>query len=203
MVLLTASVVLGVVGTVRYSAPRWPRFAIDSLHRDISLLVIVLLVVHIVTSVLDGFAPIKLTDAVIPFATPYRPLWMGLGALSFDLLIALVITSLMRRRLGYKSWRATHWLAYASWPIASLHGVGTGTDVKSWWLLASLATIRGTRVCARRPWRCRSPPRSRSRSSRSPGRSNMGGRGGRGPLPACFRTRSSPRFGRLPRPRRL
>ena len=136
MVLLTASVVLGVVGTVRYSAPRWPRFAIDSLHRDISLLVIVLLVVHIVTSVLDGFAPIRLTDAVIPFATPYRPLWMGLGALSFDLLIALVITSLMRRRLGYKSWRATHWLAYASWPIAILHGVGTGTDVKSWWLLA-------------------------------------------------------------------
>ena len=93
-----------------------------------------LLVLHIVTSVLDGFAPIDLTDAVIPFASAYRPLWMGLGALSFDLLLALVITSLMRRRLGYRSWRAIHWLAYASWPIAVFHGLGTGSDTKLWWM---------------------------------------------------------------------
>lgn len=136
LVLLTVSVVLGILGSLRYSAgPRWPRFAIDSLHRDTSLLVIVLLVLHVITSVLDGFAPIKLTDAIIPFATPYRPLWMGLGALSFDLLIALVVTSLLRRRIGYRSWRAIHWLAYASWPVAVLHGLGTGTDVKTWWML--------------------------------------------------------------------
>jgi sulfoxide reductase heme-binding subunit YedZ len=136
LVLLTVSVVLGILDSVRFSAgPRWPRFAIDSLHRDSSLLVIVLLVLHVVTSVLDGFAPIKLTDAIIPFATPYRPLWMGLGALSFDVLVALVVTSLLRRRLGYRSWRAIHWLAYASWPVAVLHGLGTGSDVKSWWML--------------------------------------------------------------------
>jgi hypothetical protein len=137
LVLLTFSVVLGVLGSVRFSAaPRWPRFAIDSLHRDSSLLVIVLVALHIITSVLDGFAPITLLDGVIPFVTPYRPLWMGLGALSFDLLIALVVTSLLRRRLGYRSWRAIHWLAYASWPVAVLHGLGTGSDVKSWWMLA-------------------------------------------------------------------
>jgi sulfoxide reductase heme-binding subunit YedZ len=136
LLLLTVSVVLGILDSLRFSGPRWPRFAIDSLHRDTSLLVIVLIVVHIVTSVLDGFAPIALTDGIIPFATPYRPLWMGLGALSFDVLIALVVTSLLRRRLGYRSWRAIHWLAYASWPIAVLHGLGSGTDVKSWWLLA-------------------------------------------------------------------
>jgi DMSO/TMAO reductase YedYZ heme-binding membrane subunit len=136
LLLLTVSVVLGILGSLRYSAgPRWPRFAIDSLHRDTSLLVIALLVLHVITSVLDGFAPIALTDAIIPFATPYRPLWMGLGALSFDLLIALVVTSLLRRRLGYRSWRAIHWLAYASWPVAVLHGLGTGTDAKTWWLL--------------------------------------------------------------------
>jgi methionine sulfoxide reductase heme-binding subunit len=137
LVLLTLSVVLGVLGSVRFSAaPRWPRFAIDTLHRDSSLLVIVLVVLHVVTSVLDGFAPITLVDGLIPFQTPYRPLWMGLGALSFDVLIALVVTSLLRRRLGYRSWRAIHWLAYASWPVAVLHGLGTGSDVKSWWMLA-------------------------------------------------------------------
>ncbi|MFL5824689.1 MAG: ferric reductase-like transmembrane domain-containing protein [Solirubrobacteraceae bacterium] len=135
LVLLTISVILGVLGTVRFSAPRWPRFAIDRLHRDVSLLVIVLIALHVVTTVLDGFAPITLLDGVIPFVSPYRPLWLGLGTLSFDLLIALVLTSLLRRRLGYRSWRAVHWLAYASWPVAVLHGLGTGTDTKQWWML--------------------------------------------------------------------
>jgi sulfoxide reductase heme-binding subunit YedZ len=135
LVLLTLSVCLGILGTVRFSAPRWPRFAVDTLHRDLSLLAVALLVLHIVTTVLDGFAPITLLDGVIPFASPYRPLWLGLGTLSFDLILALVITSLVRRRLGYRSWRAVHWLAYVSWPIAVLHGLGTGTDARQWWLL--------------------------------------------------------------------
>jgi sulfoxide reductase heme-binding subunit YedZ len=140
LLLLTASVVLGVLGPLRFTVPgRWPRFAIDTLHRDVSLLVIAVLVIHIVTSVLDGFAPINLLDAVLPFRSAYRPLWMGLGAFSFDLLLALVITSLVRRRLGYRAWRAIHWLAYASWPVAVLHGLGTGSDTRAWWNLALTA----------------------------------------------------------------
>jgi sulfoxide reductase heme-binding subunit YedZ len=137
LVLLTVSVLLGVLGSLRFSAgPRWPRFAIDTLHRDVSLLVLLVLVVHIITSVLDSFAPISVTNAVIPFTGTYRPLWLGLGALSFDLLVALAVTSLVRRRLGYRAWRAVHWLAYASWPVAVLHGLGTGSDTKIWWMLA-------------------------------------------------------------------
>jgi sulfoxide reductase heme-binding subunit YedZ len=139
LVLLTGSVVLGILGSVRFVAPRWPRFAIDTVHRDVSLLVLVVLAIHIVTSVLDGFAPIALLDGVVPFVTPYRPLWMGLGTLAFDLLLAIVITSLVRRRLGYRAGRAIHWLAYASWPVAVLHGLGTGSDVKQWWMLGLTA----------------------------------------------------------------
>jgi sulfoxide reductase heme-binding subunit YedZ len=139
LVLLTVSVVIGILGSLRFSGRRWPRFAIDTVHRDVSLLVMVLLVLHIITSVLDSFAPIALTDAVVPFAASYRPLWLGLGAMSFDILLALVITSLLRRRLGYGRWRAIHWLAYASWPVAVLHGLGTGTDTKVWWMLALTA----------------------------------------------------------------
>jgi sulfoxide reductase heme-binding subunit YedZ len=135
LVLLTASVVIGIAGSVRFAAERWPRFAIDAVHRDVSLLVLVVLAIHIITSVLDGFAPITLIDGVIPFRTPYRPLWMGLGTLAFDLLLAIAITSIMRRRLGYRTWRTVHWLAYASWPVAVLHGLGTGSDVKQWWML--------------------------------------------------------------------
>src|ERR1700733_7855207 len=141
LVLLTASVVIGVLGALRFTGQRWPRFAVDTVHRDVSLLVMVLLVIHIVTSVLDGFAPVALTDAVIPFASSYRPLWLGLGALSFDLLLALVITSVLRRRLGYERWRAIHWLAYACWPVAVLHGLGTGSDTRVWWMLALTAAF--------------------------------------------------------------
>ena len=148
LVLLTASVVLGITGTLRLSSRAWPRFAIDTVHRDVSLLVIVFLLVHIVTSVLDSFAPIALTDAIIPFGGTYRPLWLGLGALSFDLVLALAITSLVRRRLGYGTWRAIHWLAYASWPVAVLHGLGTGSDSKVAWMLLATAVCVAAVVAA-------------------------------------------------------
>jgi DMSO/TMAO reductase YedYZ heme-binding membrane subunit len=136
LLLLTAVVVIGILGPLRVTGGRWPRFAIDTLHRDLSLLVIALLLVHIITSVLDSFVSISLSEAVIPFVlSSYRPLWLGLGALAFDILLALVITSLVRRRLGYRTWRFIHWLAYLSFPVAVLHGLGTGSDAKIWWML--------------------------------------------------------------------
>jgi methionine sulfoxide reductase heme-binding subunit len=142
LLLLTLAIVLGVMDVQRFSTPRWPRFIVDSLHRNVSLLAMVFLVLHILTSVLDSFAPISLLDAVVPFTGSYRPFWLGLGAVSFDLLLAVTITSLMRQRFGYAGWRAIHWLTYASWPIALLHGFGTGSDVKSTWLLgASVASL--------------------------------------------------------------
>jgi len=148
LVLLTVSVVIGIAGSMRLSAPAWPRFAIETVHRDVSLLVVVFLVIHIVTSVLDSFAPISLTASVIPFISSYRPLWLGLGTLSFDLILALTLTSLIRRRLGYATWRAVHWFAYASWPVAVLHGIGTGSDTKLAWMLALTALCVAAVVAA-------------------------------------------------------
>src|ERR1039457_1665529 len=139
LLLLTLTVVLGVIDVRRWSTPAWPRFALDSLHRSVSMLVLVFLGLHIVTAALDSFAPIALLDAVVPFIGSYRPLWLGLGAVAFDLLLAVAITSMLRERLGHRAWRITHWLAYACWPIALLHGLGTGSDVKSAWLLALTA----------------------------------------------------------------
>ena len=136
LVLLTLALVLGVVDVRRWSAPNWPRFVVDSLHRTASLLALAFLGLHILTSVLDSFAPVSLVDAIVPFAGSYRPFWLGLGTVAFDLMLAVILTSLLRRRMGHATWRATHWLAYASWPIALLHGFGTGSDVKSTWLLA-------------------------------------------------------------------
>jgi hypothetical protein len=88
----------------------------------------------VITTVADGYAPISLLNAVVPFTSPYRPLWLGLGAVAVDLLLALTITSLLRARIGYGRWRALHWLAYASWPVALVHGLGTGTDARVAWM---------------------------------------------------------------------
>ncbi|HET8978688.1 MAG TPA: ferric reductase-like transmembrane domain-containing protein [Solirubrobacteraceae bacterium] len=135
LILLTASVLVGIAAIARLRGPGLPRFMIDGLHRTASLLAVVFLVIHILTAVLDSFAPISLVDAFIPFVGVYRPLWLGLGAVAFDLMLAVLITSLVRQRLGHERWRAVHWLAYASWPIAVLHGFGTGSDVHQGWML--------------------------------------------------------------------
>jgi sulfoxide reductase heme-binding subunit YedZ len=139
LLLLTASVVLGIVDVSRWRSDRWPRFVTDALHRNVSLMALGVVALHIVTTVVDSFAPIGLVDAIVPFLSPYRPLWLGLGALAFDILLAVAITSMMRRRLGHGAWRAVHWAAYACWPLALVHGLGTGTDTPLPWMLALTA----------------------------------------------------------------
>ncbi len=135
LLLLTLVVALGVADVARFSSPYWPRFLTDGVHRRASLLALVFLVLHILTAVLDSYAPISLLDAIIPFHSAYRSLWLGLGAAAFDLLLAVLITSLLRARVGARSWRAVHWLAYACWPLAVFHGLGTGSDVRQTWML--------------------------------------------------------------------
>jgi len=147
LILLTASVVIGIAAIARLRGPGMPRFVVDGIHRTASLLAVVFLVVHILTAVLDSFAPISLLNAVIPFTGSYRPLWLGLGAVAFDLLLAIAITSLIRLRMGQSTWRTIHWLAYAAWPVAVLHGFGTGSDVhRSWLLVINVACIAAVLV---------------------------------------------------------
>lgn len=134
LILLTASIVIGIAAIARLRGPTVPRFVVDGVHRTASLLAVAFLVIHIITAVLDSFASISLLDAVIPFVGSYRPLWLGLGAVAFDLLLAVAITSLIRDRMGHATWRGIHWLAYAAWPVAVLHGLGTGSDVHQGWL---------------------------------------------------------------------
>jgi DMSO/TMAO reductase YedYZ heme-binding membrane subunit len=128
LLLLTGTIVLGIVASVGWTTDRWPRFLSQNVHRNLSLLCLGFVAVHIVTTVGDGYVPIGLADAVVPFRSPYRPLWVGLGAVAFDLLLAVLVTSALRHRIGYGSWRFVHRLAYMCWPIAVLHGLGTGSD---------------------------------------------------------------------------
>jgi methionine sulfoxide reductase heme-binding subunit len=134
--LLTAAMVLGVTVQRRGRVPGLPRFGVTSLHRSVSLLAIIFVAIHVITAIADPYVSIGIAAIVVPFVSHYEPFWLGLGAVAFDLMIALIATSLIRVRLGRRAWRSVHWLAYATWPVAFVHGIGAATDMRSGLLLA-------------------------------------------------------------------
>jgi len=166
LVLLTVVVVLGILVNRRGRLPGLPRFATTALHRNLSLLAVAFIAIHVLTAVADPYVTIGLAAAVIPFSSPYKPLWLGLGAISFDIIIALIITSLARARIGRRTWRAVHWLAYACWPVALLHSIGSSTDLRTGWLLA-LAIGCIAAVLAATCWRAWSAASAPGRAQRA------------------------------------
>jgi predicted ferric reductase len=150
--LITASVLLGLLTAGRFASERWPRFVTIGLHRNLSLMSIIFLAIHVITTIIDSYTSIPLVAAFIPFTTSYKENWVALGAIACDLMIALVVTSLLRNRMGHRTWRVTHWLAYACWPVALAHGLGTGTDHKTIWVVA-LTIVCVAFVAATATWR--------------------------------------------------
>ncbi|HEV7466285.1 MAG TPA: ferric reductase-like transmembrane domain-containing protein, partial [Candidatus Dormibacteraeota bacterium] len=134
MVLLSGVMALGMLTRARAGGRRWPRFLTAALHRDLSLMALVFLGLHIVTAVVDPYTHLGITAALVPFGSSYRTLWLGLGTIALDLMLAIAATSLLRSVVGRRAWRAIHWLAYACWPVAVVHGLGTGTDAGSPWM---------------------------------------------------------------------
>ena len=139
LLLFTAVACLGILTVVRWQSPSWSRFLSRDLHRNLALLSVAFLAVHIVTAVADPFTSLGITAALVPFASSYRPVWVGLGVIALDLLLAIVVTSLVRNAMGQRAWRTVHWLAYAAWPLTLLHGVGSGTDSWALWMLPTQA----------------------------------------------------------------
>lgn len=140
LLLLTIVVVLGIGSRSGRPVFGLPRFAVSLVHRNASLMATVLIAIHVTTLLTDPYAHLKLLDLLVPFDAAYRPAWVGLGTTALDLVVAIVVTSLLRRRLGSRTWRAVHWFAYAMWPIAWVHGIGSGTDRGSaWYLLLAVA----------------------------------------------------------------
>ena len=148
LMLLTGVVVLGVLTAVRFETDSWPRLVAAGLHRNLALLSVLFLGLHIVTAVVDPYAHLGWASAIVPFASWYRTFWLGLGTIAAELLLAIVATSLLRRVVGPMGWRTIHWLAYVSWPVAFVHGLGTGTDSGSDWLLGLDAVSAGAVVVA-------------------------------------------------------
>lgn len=140
LITLTGAVVLG-IGTVgRWRSDETPGFVLANLHRNLSLLSVVIVVGHVATTLLDPYAQITLRDAIIPVGANYRPVWLGLGVCALEILIAVAATSLLRAQLGVRWWRLIHWAAYGSWPLAVVHGLGTGSDAQAPWLIGLVTT---------------------------------------------------------------
>lgn len=165
LVLLTAVMVIGILINRQGRLPGLPRFAVTNLHRNLSLMAVVFIVIHVVTAVLDGYVSIPLISGVIPFTSSYEGFWLGLGAISFDLMLALIVTSLIRGRLSQRVWKAVHWLAYASWPVAFAHSIGSSSDLQGG-LLLGLAVLCAAALAAALIWRLARAAREVPRSER-------------------------------------
>ena len=169
LVALSASLVLGILNAGRFASRRWPRFLVQGLHRNLSLLALAFLALHLGTTVIDTYTSIGLQAAFVPFASSYKRLWLGLGAVACDLMLVLLVTSLVRHRIGHRLWRGIHWAGYLCWPVAIAHGLGTGTDHGTRWVLAltfaciggvlaaigyrAVRTIPSRRIARWRSWR--------------------------------------------------
>ena len=165
LLLLTAVLVLGILVNRQGRLPGLPRFGVTSLHRNISLLAVAFIAVHVLTAVLDTYVNIPILSGVVPFASSYERGWLTLGAISFDIMLAMIITSLLRGRLNRVLWRGVHLLAYLCWPVAFAHSIGSSRDLQHGWLL-DLSIACALMVAAAALWRLAHAARQLPRAAR-------------------------------------
>ena len=168
LLLLTIVMVLGISTSTRIGNGIVPRFAIAEIHRRISLLSVVFIVVHILGSVLDSYVNISLASAVIPFTSQYKPLKVALGTIALDLIIAIIATSLLRAKMSFESWRFVHWLSFLSFAIAVIHTIVIGTDMRFAWMELFVIICVGV-VGVSLLWRIWQSPRRHGLGKTGPG----------------------------------
>jgi sulfoxide reductase heme-binding subunit YedZ len=184
LLLLTGVVVLGVLTSRKTSLPTLPRFATMTLHRSISLLAVVFLLIHVTTAVIDPYAQVRLVDLLVPFLGSWQALMLGLGTLALDVFAAVLVSSLLMKHVSRRVWRTIHWFGYGVWPLAFVHSLGTGSDSGTLWLRALAAGSLLT-ILAALGWRVQRELVRRTKTLSSAAR--------RPPASAPVRTAASPR----------
>lgn len=161
-VLLSTVVVFGLGMSGKQTLKRWPRFAIEDVHRFLGILTGTFIVTHIVAIAIDAYLPFSLVSLFVPLLSKYRAVWVALGIVAAELLLALAVANHYRDRgLAYQVWRKTHYLNFVVWTAATLHGLGSGTDRSAVWMLAiyavAIAAVVGLTVwrVLRLHWRSR------------------------------------------------
>lgn len=151
---LSVSTALGIATRSGRPLLTLPRFGVAQVHRFAALAGVLLVALHLVLLFLDPYAQLRLIDMAVPFLGAYRPVWQGLGTVAVDLMAVVVVTSLLRHRLGPSAFRVTHWLTYLLWPVAMAHALGNGTDTGRVWF-AVFAGCCGLLVAGALGWRIR------------------------------------------------
>ena len=174
-VLITASVVIGMLVSLKLRSPRWPRWVTTELHRFVTLLALVFAVVHGVAVWIDPFTGFTPAEVLVPLASHYRPLWMAAGIVAGYLLLGVWASEYARPRIGYAWWRRLHFLSFGVFVLATLHGVGSGSDTADAWGLLVYGTA-GASVLILVIWRLLAGGRlggPDSQRHRSPGRRRL------------------------------
>lgn len=154
VVFMTLSVTLGIATRSGRPMLSLPRFGVADVHRSAALIGTGLVTIHVLSLLADPYAQLRLIDYIVPFLGAYKPVWLGLGTLAFDVLIIVVLTALMRHRMGVRTFRVVHWSSYGLWPLAVAHSLGNGTDSGRGWFLA-VAAACVLLVVAAGSWRLR------------------------------------------------
>jgi methionine sulfoxide reductase heme-binding subunit len=188
LALMTLTVLLGVAVQRQVRLPGLPRFGVVALHRNVSLISALLLLTHIGAAVVDSYVSIGPTAVLVPFVAGWHPIAVGLGTLAVDLLLLVILTSLVRGRIPVRLWRGVHWTSYLLWPLAFLHGLNAGTDLRSGWVLGlALVCAGAVGAAAAAAWTGRRTPAAadRARAALAETRSALA----RGARTAVFRNR--------------
>jgi DMSO/TMAO reductase YedYZ heme-binding membrane subunit len=130
LVLFTLVVSLGTLVANRVGGRTIGRFELNELHRSVSLVAMVFLVIHILTTLLDSYVATGWLSPIVPFISPYRRVGVALGAVAFDLILAVWVSSLLKARVKQQSWRFIHWFSWLAFASAIAHAYLTGTDAK-------------------------------------------------------------------------
>jgi sulfoxide reductase heme-binding subunit YedZ len=151
-VLLTTSAVLGLTLAGRARLARWPRFAVEDVHRFAGMLAGVFIWLHVLVLLVDDYLTFGLTDLLVPGAAPYRPVWTALGVVAAELLLAVAVTNRYRKRLPYTFWRHAHMVNFLVWSLALVHGIAAGSDSDTAWAVLLYIGCAGA-VAAATAWR--------------------------------------------------
>lgn len=114
-----------------------------TLHQDLSAAAIGLTALHGAVLALDTFVPQTVRQLIVPFAGPYRPEWVGIGQVTFYLMIVVYASFSVRRRIGQRAWRLVHYMTLLVFAGATAHGLMSGTDTPAAWAMGAytIATI--------------------------------------------------------------
>jgi predicted ferric reductase len=126
--LLWFSTVLGLAVTSKYLDGMLDRIFTYDFHEFISLLAVAFTLMHILVLIVDRYLPYSIVQILVPFISPYRPFWVGIGVISFYITLLVTVTFYLRNRIGTRTFRVIHVLSLLGYLGVTLHGYYAGTD---------------------------------------------------------------------------